>query len=40
VFWQVLVSTLRWGDIVIMDNLRAHEVASVEAVVKATPAPP
>ena len=33
---QVLVPTLRRGDIVIMDNLRAHKVAGVEAAIKAT----
>jgi transposase len=36
---QVLVPTLRPGQIVVMDNLPAHRVAGVRAAIQATGAP-
>ena len=32
---QVLVPTLKRGDVVIMDNLRAHKIASVREAIEA-----
>jgi transposase len=32
---QILVATLKQGDIVIMDNLRAHKVAGVREAIEA-----
>jgi DDE superfamily endonuclease len=36
---QVLVPTLRQGDVVIMDNLRSHKGAGVREAIKAAGAP-